>query len=138
MHVDGGAIAQVFIYPPSLSVSEASARLGVQRERRLYIIRNARMDADWASVKRSTLPIAGRAILSLMQTQGIGDLYRIYTTTTRDGVDYNLAFIPSTFHPSHPEDFDPAFMGPLFALGREMALRGFPWQKYPPGYVAAH
>jgi len=38
MHVDGGAMAQVFLYPPSLR----SQDMNVSRERRVYIIRNAR------------------------------------------------------------------------------------------------
>jgi hypothetical protein len=134
MHVDGGTIAQVFLYPPSFNLAKVSAEAGVTRQRTLYIIRNARLDSDWISVKRSTIPIAGRAILSLMQTQGVGDLYRIFVTTNRDGIDYNLAYIPATFKVPHTKDFDPAFMRPLFSTGEEMAAKGFPWKKSPPGY----
>ena len=102
MHVDGGAMAQVFLYPPSLNLARESAAAAVDRTRAVYIIRNARLDPDWASVKRRTLPIAERAIDSLMQTQGIGDLYRIFLTTQRDHIDYNLAFIPGELHrPPH-------------------------------------
>jgi hypothetical protein len=136
MHVDGGTITQVFLYPPSFNMAEMAEAEGVgERERKLFIIRNARLDSDWMSVQRRTLPIAGRAILSLMQTQGIGDLYRIFATTQRDGIDYNLAFIPATFKVPHTKDFDPAFMRPLFATGESMAAAGFPWQKYPPGWI---
>ena len=136
MHVDGGTMAQVFLYPPSINLAEKAASMGIERERKVYIIRNARLDSDWASVQRRTLPIAARAILSLMQTQGIGDLYRIFLTTQRDGVDYNLAFIPPTFQVPRERDFDPAFMQPLFATGERMAEKGYPWDKFPPGYVA--
>jgi hypothetical protein len=136
MHVDGGAMAQVFLYPPSLNLAEESARAGIHRQRILYIIRNARLDADWMSVKRRTLPIATRAILSLMQTQGVGDLYRIYATAQRDQIDYNLAFIPPTFKVPHVRDFDPEYMRPLYQTGEAMAKAGYPWQKYPPGFSA--
>ena len=44
------------------------------------------------------MTIAMRAIDSLTRTQGIGDLYRIYATTQRDGIDFNLTFIPPTFN----------------------------------------
>ena len=44
----------------------------------LYILRNARLDPDWASTERRTANIAMRAIDALTTTQGIGDLYRIY------------------------------------------------------------
>jgi hypothetical protein len=133
MHVDGGAMAQVFAYPPSIRLPQES---GVERERSLYIIRNARLDADWASVTRRTLPIALRAVSALMQSQGVGDLHRIFTTTRRDGVDYNLAFIPPTFTTPHAKDFDTKYMRALFQVGYDMAAKGYPWQKSPPGYDA--
>jgi len=101
MHVDGGIMAQVFAYPAVIRIEELAASVGVSRERKLYIIRNARLDADWAQVERSTMSIASRAVASLIQSQGIGDLYRIYATAERDGVDFNLAFIPASFNAPH-------------------------------------
>jgi hypothetical protein len=53
---------------------------------------------------------AGRAVASLIHTQGIGDLYRIYATAQRDGVDFNLGFIPPSFNAPHPEELDNAYM----------------------------
>ena len=131
MHVDGGTMAQVFLYPPSISVSEA-----VKRKRALYIIRNARLDADWSSVERRTLNIATRAIGSLTRTQGVGDLYRIYATAQRDGIDYNLTYIPPTFNTPHNEEFDTAYMRSLYSVGEQAARSGYQWQKYPPGFEA--
>jgi hypothetical protein len=135
MQVDGGATTQVFLYPPNVRLYEKAAAAGAERQRTLYIIRNARLDADWASVRRRTLPIATRAVSSLLQTQGIGDLYRIYLTTQRDGIDYNLAYIPSTFDTPRNGQFDTAYMRALFQTGYDMAARGFPWEKHPPGYA---
>jgi hypothetical protein len=136
MHVDGGARAQVFLYPPSLELKSEAAAEGVQRDRIAYVIRNARLDPDWASVERRTLPIAGRAISSLIQTQGFGDLYRIYMIARRDGVDFNLAYIPATFQETPKEDFDPVYMTKLFDIGFAAAKNGYPWEKTPPGLVA--
>ena len=81
------------------------------------------------------MSIAERAVTSLIQTQGIGDLYRIYLTSKRDGVDFYLAFIPKTFNTSHKEDFDREYMGNLFDFGYELAVKGYPWAKCPPGYA---
>ena len=131
MHVDGGTIAQVFLYPPSLSLAGAPPR-----KRVLYILRNARLDADWASTERRTMSIAMRAIDSLTRTQGIGDLYRIYTTTQRDGIDFNLTFIPPTFNTPHTEQFDTHYMKSLYDVGLGTAKAGYQWQKYPPGFQA--
>ena len=72
MHVDGGATAQVFVYPPSVAARAASEGIAVDRDRTMYVIRNARLDAEWASTQRQTISIAGRAISSLIQSQGIG------------------------------------------------------------------
>jgi len=130
MHVDGGTMAQVFFYPPSLNL----ARSGIQRQRTLYIIRNARLDADWASVERRTMSIAARAIGSLTRTQGIGDLYRIYATTERDGIDFNLTYIPPTFNTPHLEEFDTNYMKQLYDVGLERAKAGYQWEKFPPGF----
>ena len=135
MHVDGGTMAQVFLYPPSIThkIKELEGKKFEARERRLYIIRNSRLDPEWAQVDRRTPTIAGRAIESLIQTQGIGDLYRIYATAQQDGLDYNLAYIPSSFNVPKKEDFDTAYMRQLFDLGYSMAAKGYPWQKVPPG-----
>jgi hypothetical protein len=132
MHVDGGTVAQVFVYPPSVRIGEATRKYGAVRERNLYIIRNARLDPEWAEVERKTISIAGRAISSLIQTQGMGDLYIIYILTQRDGINYNLAFIPPDFKIKRTRDFDTVYMRALFDLGHDMALQGYPWQKYPP------
>ncbi len=138
MHVDGGAQAQVFLYPPRLF--DLVRQQGVKvapRERSVYIIRNARLDPDWAAVERSTLTIAGRAISSLIQSQGLGDLYRIYATAQQDGLDYNLAYIGADFNAEHKEDFDATYMRALFDYGYQLGRKGYPWHKTPPGLTAA-
>jgi len=134
MHVDGGATRQVFMYPQNLHLGTTAAGVGVVRKRTLYIIRNSRLDPDWASVDRRLMSIVGRSVSSLIQTQGLGDLYRMYLTSTRDGLDYNLAYIPSDFRVPKKSDFDVAYMTPLFERGRQLAAAGYPWAKYPPGY----
>lgn len=134
MHVDGGTVAQVFVYPPSIKVKEAAEKAGIHRERKLYVIRNARLDPEWSEVERRSLTIVGKAIASLIRTQGIGDLYRIYLNAQRDGFDFNLAFIPPTFDTPHKEDFDTAYMRQLFRTGYDAAVKGYPWAKTPPGF----
>jgi predicted acylesterase/phospholipase RssA len=134
MHVDGGAMTQVFVYPPGMNIQAVRAATS-KRERKVYIIRNSRVDSQWSQVERKTMTIAGRAISSLIQTQGIGDLDRIYLITKRDEADFNLAYIPATFNAPHKEDFDTEYMRQLFALGYEMAAKGYQWHKAPPGFA---
>jgi predicted patatin/cPLA2 family phospholipase len=128
MHVDGGTTGQVFVYPAAIHVYELA-----QRQRSLYIIRNARLDPQWAQVDRRTLPIAFRAITTLIQYQGMGDLYTIFSLCERDHVEYNLAYIPSSFDAPHKTDFDTAYMQALFEVGQRMAVKGQDWwYKHPP------
>ena len=137
MHVDGGASAQVFVYPPSLSGTEAKfSEQQRSRQRRVYVIRNARLDPNWAQVERAVIDILDRTVTSLIQTQGVGDLYRIYLSTQRDKIDFNLAYIPSTFTRQLQEPFETAYMQELFGVGYDLAVKGYPWAKVPPGFTA--
>jgi hypothetical protein len=134
MHVDGGIMAQVFAYPVGVSAKKMAAATGTVRDRHLYVIRNARLDPDWADVERNTMSIGARSVTSLIHTQGIGDLYRIYSATQRDGVDFNLAFIPPSFNAPHKEEFDNDYMRALYGVGYDLAVKGYPWLKTPPGF----
>ena len=72
---------------------------------------------------------------SLIETQGRGDLYRIFALSQRDHVDFNLAYIPATFSVPHPkDDFDNGYMRQLFQFGYDLAASGHEWAKSPPGY----
>jgi predicted acylesterase/phospholipase RssA len=132
MHVDGNTANQVFVYPAAIRLKDAAETLGVFRERKLYILRNARLDPECAEVERRTLPIAFQAISTLIQYQGIGDLYRIYTVTQRDSVDFNLAYIPPTFKTPHREEFDTDYMRALYDVGYGLSEKGYSWTKKPP------
>ena len=135
IHVDGGTSSQVFLYPASLDMRWLERQIGLKGKTRIYIIRNSRMEPDWETVKPKIVPILHNTISTLIRTQGIGDLYRIYLGTQRDGMDYNLSFIPSGFEEKPKEAFDPEYMSKLFDLGYRMAKNGYPWEKAPPGFV---
>jgi hypothetical protein len=134
MHVDGGAIAQLFLYPPAVGqvMREEEKAKHISRERHAYIIRNGRLAPAWADVQRATMDIAGRAISTMIHYSGINDLIRVYVTTQRDGVDFNLAFIDEDFVADHPVDFDQTYMNALFQYGYQKARAGYPWHKVPP------
>ncbi len=138
MHVDGGTGSQVFIYPAAVDWKKIMLRLKVKGTPKVYVIRNAFLEPDWRGVKRSVLPIATRSIDSLIRTQGIGDLYQINALCQRDGLDFNLAYIPSSFTEKATEGFDPVYMGKLYQLGYEMARNGYPWKKAPPGFAGSN
>jgi predicted patatin/cPLA2 family phospholipase len=134
MHVDGGTGSQVFVYPAAVDWRLVTEKLKVQGAPKVYVIRNSFLDPDYRGVKRSIFPIGMRTIDSLIRTQGIGDLYQIYTLCMRDGNKFNLAYIPSDFTEKPSEGFDPPYMIKLFDLGYQMALDGYHWQQVPPGF----
>jgi hypothetical protein len=134
IHVDGGTSSQVFLYPASLDMRWVNKQLGLKGKSRIYVIRNSRIKPDWETVKPKIVPILDNSVDTLIRTQGIGDLYRIFLSAQRDGMDYNVAFIPSDFDEKPKEEFDPEYMGKLFDLGYQMAQNGYPWEKVPPGF----
>jgi len=133
MHVDGGVMQQVFFYPPSFVFESELRAAGVRhRDRRLFVIRNAHLESTASSVERRTLKIAARAIRTLIQTQGSGDVDRLYATAQRDGIDFNIAYIPRKFEAPPPNEFDPEYMIKLFDHAFELARNGYSWSKVPP------
>src|SRR4051812_39428240 len=74
MHVDGGAVAQMFLYPSSVGLQANVKAIG--RERHAFLIRNSRLDPDWASVERSLFSITGRAISTMIHYSGYNDILR--------------------------------------------------------------
>src|SRR5262249_5186874 len=135
----GAPRGMVFPAPPSLRGVAQSMGLEMTRPGRVYIIRNSMLTASEAkTIERQTISIAQRAINSLIHTQGIGDLYRIYMTTTRDGFDFNLAYIgPDFMYENKKEEFDTRYMRALFDYAYNLGRHGYPWKKAPPGLEAA-
>jgi hypothetical protein len=129
MHVDGGAIAQLFLYPGSIDIG----LLRAGRQQTAYIIRNGRLDPEHAETERRTISIAGRAVSTMLHASGYNDVLRTYFLTKRDGLDYNLAYIGADFKVQRPGPFDEAFMQALFDYGYNQALSGQLWHKAPPG-----
>jgi len=132
MHVDGGATREVFLVPTQFMASKVDKRLGIKPIRRTYIIRNGHVAPEYKAVKARTLSIAGRAVSSLIKSQGVGDLYELYIFCQRNGIDYNVAYIPADFHDTSTQAFDPVYMTRLFDLGYQLASQGYPWKKKPP------
>jgi hypothetical protein len=136
MHVDGGATREVFLVPTQFMASRIDARLGINPVRRAYIIRNGHVSPEYKPVKARTLSIAGRAVSSLIKSQGVGDLYELYVFAKKNNIDYNLAYIPGDFLDTSTQSFDPVYMSKLYDLGYRLAAAGYPWKKTPPRLVA--
>jgi hypothetical protein len=119
MHVDGGTVSQVFLYPPSLRLGNILHREDADRPT-AYIIRNGRASPPPEKVERRTLAIAGRAIETMIASNGVG-------------IDFNLALIGEDFKVPSAGPYDAAYMAKLFAYGWRRGQAGYGWQKMPPG-----
>jgi len=135
LHVDGGTSGQVFLYPAHVNIRDAAEAIGAEDPRTVYVIRNAILTPRWSAVKPKLAPVLKASISTLIRTQGLGDIYRIYLGTVRDGAQFKLASVPPEFLLETKETFEPAYMKALFDLAYDLARNGYDWQTSPPGIV---
>ena len=134
LHVDGGVGAQVFVYPAAIDWSLFTKLLQVDGKPNIYVIRNSLFHHEYIATKQEFISIAGRTVSSLIKSQGIGDIYKIYALCQRDGNEFNLATIPTSFNEKSIEPFDQEYMNKLFDLGYRQGLAGYQWEKHPPSF----
>lgn len=133
IHADGGVTAQVFLYPLQSTRQESHLFENSGIARRLFIIRNTKITPEYKTMSPTLLTLSERSIATLIKYQGLGDLYRLYVGAQRDGIEYNLIQVPSSFNAPSTEIFDPVYMSAIFDDGYNMAKVNIPWQKKPPG-----
>jgi predicted acylesterase/phospholipase RssA len=134
MHVDGGTVNQVFVYPLGLDFDEVKERIGMTDNPQLYVVRNAPLKPIYQAINYSVIEILERSADSLLRTQGMGDIDLIYLEARRDGLDFNLTYIPDDFTEVSKAPFDRDYMNKLYKVGYDQALRGGEWEDAPPGY----
>jgi predicted acylesterase/phospholipase RssA len=135
MHVDCGTTRDVFFTVADFSFRDFDKAIGRKIHRRLWIIRNGKIEPEYKITRDSTFVIAQRSLETLSKSRGIGDLTRMYRAARADGIDYNLAAIPVDFDAPHPKPFDRAYMNALYDLGLSLGRVGYPWAKAPPETV---
>ena len=59
-------------------------------------------------------------------------MYELFAFAKRNGMDYNLIYIPTSFPDTSTQAFDPVYMTKLYDLGFELANNANPWKKVPP------
>ena len=131
MHVDGGITSQMFFYPAGVDWGKLTELLDVRGTPQIHLIRNAYFRPQYEAVKPRLFPITGHTINSLVRTQGIGDLFRIWALAERDGLNLNLTWIPEGAREevgvTPDEIFDPDLMKALFDFGYRRTLVGETW-----------
>jgi hypothetical protein len=124
-----GCVGRVAPPPAALAV-RADVWPGVVR------YRVARDTAPLAEARRQALrnKLAWRASMDQTGPLPPASFLAISGATQRDHVDFNLAYIPASFTEPHPEPFAPRYMRALYQMGYDLAAKGYPWSKFPPGY----
>ncbi len=140
MHVDGGTMRGVFSIDRLTKNMEGAAKLfGIDPSKyrpQIYILSNGYMSPNRQQVKDSLVDISVRSLDTVVAAANNGDIYRLYSTAKRRGLDFNLAYIPADFKPNSKELFDTKEMQRLFKRGYDDAVSGYKWHKTPPGYGA--
>jgi hypothetical protein len=138
MHVDGGTMSQVFFYGSTLNLADARKEVfgenAPESGSAIYIISNGKLHVQPQQVERKLSKIIGRALTIFIASQTGGDLYRIYATTQRDGIDFNYVDMPADYKPVNIQSFHAAEMKHLFNFGFEMGRSGDKWHKSPPDF----
>ncbi|ABD88572.1 Patatin [Rhodopseudomonas palustris BisB18] len=136
LHVDGGVTQQVFV--PSLPMAADDLEVPARRSaRRMFIIRNGKVSPEWETIEAGVFSISRRSVSTLIKNQGIGDIYRIYAKAQADGIDFNLAAIPSDLGVKWTKSFDLSYMRALYDEGYRSGVQGYRWIKTPPGLATA-
>jgi hypothetical protein len=130
LHVDGGTTRKVFIAPLQISLRSLEPFYSAPPQHRFYIIANTKLAPEWKPAETDLLGIAQSSLAAINKSHEAGDLFRLYLLATREGADFNLALIPSTFSVRPNRPFDPGYMATLFEAGLNHA--GSQWLKRPP------
>lgn len=134
IHADGGVVSQVFLYPLKLQQNVVEEFKKYKLERHVYVLRNSKVTPEYKALSPGFFTLSKRSIETLTKYDGIGDLYRLYLGTQRDGIDFNLAHVPPEFKEEPNELFDPVYMTKLFDVGYTYGKQAKSvWLKKPPG-----
>src|SRR5262245_57026755 len=136
MHVDGRGTRHVFLAPAQFSLRTFDSFYQQPPIRRVYVVRNAKLEPIYEEVQPNVLAIGARSLTTLTKRQSIGDLNHIYAMTQRDGAEFRLASIPRSFTEKSSQSFDPIYMRALFEVGRNLGSGGKGWARTPPEAVS--
>lgn len=132
LHVDGGTTRQLFFSPTAFSFRRLDKAVGAKVHRRLFVIRNGKINPEFRQTKETSIDLAQRSLETLTKYQGLGDLTRMYGHARADGIDFNLVAIPPEFDAERKRPFDHTYMTALYETGKAVGRAGIVWRKTPP------
>lgn len=136
MHVDGGTTQEFFVSPMNVPFEAFDALYPKPPIRKIFLINNGKIDPEQAVVKAQTIPIASRAISTLIKSQRLDEIYRIYRMSKDAGAAFYFIAVPKDFNAQSTQLFDPVYQKALFKEGYKAGKSGNRWLKQPPDTVA--
>ena len=125
LHVDGGVTAELVFAPPEMKLPAIEDKVfGKPRSRDLYIIRNGKLVPEYHQSILSAVPLASRAVKTMVKYQVIADLRALEANARATGTNFFFNATPSSFDAVDHKPFDPAFARRLYAVGREVGAAG--------------
>jgi hypothetical protein len=79
-------------------------------------------------VPRRLPAVVSRSVSTLIKSQGLGDLAKLYVVARENDFDYKVAYIPDSFELESQEAFDRDYMRELFRLGYDLENEGRVWK----------
>jgi predicted acylesterase/phospholipase RssA len=131
MHVDGGAVAQLFLFPERVAFAQRS-REQTRAPTRIWVVRNGRLRPRREMTARRTISVLAATVSTMTQASGGYDVTRIWLRARAAGIGFNLAFVGDDFDMPYDVPFDPAYMQALFAYGQARLRSGSAWAATPP------
>ena len=128
MHVDGSAMAEVFVEPSLLRPVPEQRK--VRREAiHIWVVINNTLTPEYSVTPIAPLAIAGRSLSTLAKSQTIWIVKAAQQEAQALGMDFNIAQIDShvPFDGSHPFALD--YMRTVYRIGQEEILAHTLWRK---------
>lgn len=99
------------------------------------MIRNGQISLHYQVVEEKLTAIAERSLSTIIKPNANCELDALYARSLRDGLTYQLAYIPLSFNVPSKEVFDRTYMMALYKTGYRVGLDGVSWVRKPPGYI---
>ncbi len=139
MHADGSLSGPFYVAPEAVLVGTQRFRLPATD---LYAVVNTKLVPEFGRVERDTLSILARGIGSALKMAARGEIALARMLAQRQGIGFNLAFVPSDFDGQARGPFDADYMAKLFEAGVAQGRSSAAFQQGPArpdenGQVAA-
>ncbi|HQR09998.1 MAG TPA: patatin-like phospholipase family protein [Casimicrobiaceae bacterium] len=134
LHVDGAVVANLFYSGGVFNFAMARKVVGRGQGREdIYIVHNGQLLPVPGTTNRSLRSIGTRAFTAAAKSATLGDLFRIFAFSLRQGAGYHWITIPNGIELAGDEVFDPVAMRRLYDIGFAKSRGGPEWATTPPG-----